>query len=79
MEQSATSQLEDQLDSLSLNEVVIPSALKFQITNIKSIVSTQLTSDNYSTWRSQMLKQFKANGFLSFLDGSNSCTPRLNL
>lgn len=73
MEQSTTSQLHEQLEGLAIQEVVIPSALKFLIANIKTIISTQLTSENYSSWRSQNLKLFHANGFRGFLDGSTSC------
>lgn len=65
MEQSATSQLQEKFEGLAI-QVVISSSLKFLVANIKTIVCTQLTGKNYSTWRSQTLKFFRANGFGGF-------------
>lgn len=64
MDPSETSQLNDNLESLSFDEIMIPSSMKFLIANVKNIVSTELTSDNYATWRYQILKLFRANRFL---------------
>ncbi|PKU86353.1 hypothetical protein MA16_Dca002184 [Dendrobium catenatum] len=38
--------------------------------NIKHVVHSQLTPDNHSTWRAQVIKVFQENGFLGFLDGT---------
>lgn len=46
----------------------ISSTLKFVVSNIKNTVHTQLVADNYSLWRSQIIKIFRANGFEKFLD-----------
>lgn len=71
MDQSETTQMTSDLESLALNEVSIPSSFKFMIANMKHIVNAQLTGENYSTWRSQVLELFCANGFEAFLDGSS--------
>ncbi|KAI0507419.1 hypothetical protein KFK09_013544 [Dendrobium nobile] len=52
----------------SPDDIVIPSSLKFLISNIKTIVPIQLSNDNYATWRSQIWKLFRANNYSSFLD-----------
>ncbi|PKU64016.1 Retrovirus-related Pol polyprotein from transposon TNT 1-94 [Dendrobium catenatum] len=38
--------------------------------NVKTVLSTQLTVDNYPIWKAQILTLFSANGFESYLDGS---------
>ncbi|PKU73010.1 Retrovirus-related Pol polyprotein from transposon TNT 1-94 [Dendrobium catenatum] len=59
-----------------LPTVTIPPQLKFLMSNLKNLVSTVLTSDNYPVWRAQVEKLFTAGGFLGFLDGSFPCpTP----
>ncbi|KAI0519375.1 hypothetical protein KFK09_006821 [Dendrobium nobile] len=50
----------------------IPSSLKFLVSNIKNLVPTQLSTDNYPLWRSQIVKIFRANGFSSFLESPSS-------
>lgn len=70
MNQYETSQMEINFETLALNEVSIPSSLKFVIANMKNIVSVQLTGENYSTSKSQILKLFRGNRFRGFLDGT---------
>ncbi|XP_020681658.2 uncharacterized protein LOC110099005, partial [Dendrobium catenatum] len=53
-------------------ESTIPSALKFVVSNLKTIVSIQLDADNYPVWKAQIAKNFRANGFDRFLDSSFS-------
>ncbi|PKU80787.1 Retrovirus-related Pol polyprotein from transposon TNT 1-94 [Dendrobium catenatum] len=55
---------------MQLEDHFIPSSLKFVVSNLKHIVPTQLVSDNYPLWKSQILKIFKANGFDKFLDST---------
>ncbi|KAI0522698.1 hypothetical protein KFK09_005083 [Dendrobium nobile] len=43
-------------------------SLKFVVSNLKTLVPHQLTSETYPIWRTQILKVFKANGFAKFLD-----------
>lgn len=52
-----------------MSEMVIPAQLKFLMSNIKSVINTQLNPDNYLLWRSQIAKLFTANGFDGFLTG----------
>lgn len=66
MDPSKTSQLNDDLESLIFDEIVIPSSLKFVIAYIK-----------LATWRSQILKFFRANGFSGFLDGSTLAPEKI--
>ncbi|KAI0498184.1 hypothetical protein KFK09_021425 [Dendrobium nobile] len=75
---SATSQIGEHRESENLEEYFIPPTLKFVVSNLKNIVPTQLASDNYPLWRSQILKIFRANGFERFLDSSAS-PPATNL
>ncbi|KAL0918373.1 hypothetical protein M5K25_010377 [Dendrobium thyrsiflorum] len=65
MNESSTSQIRE--FGTSDSRYLIPAALKFVISNIKIIVPTQLSPDNYSIWRSQVLKLLTANGFYDFL------------
>ncbi|PKU87026.1 Retrovirus-related Pol polyprotein from transposon TNT 1-94 [Dendrobium catenatum] len=46
----------------------IPSSLKFVVSNLKNIVNTPLSAENYSLWRSQITKILRANAFEQFLD-----------
>ncbi|KAI0501873.1 hypothetical protein KFK09_016818 [Dendrobium nobile] len=46
---------------------IIPLALKFVISNIKSLVPHSLTPDNFPLWSTQFAKLLKANGFSHFL------------
>ncbi|KAL0915712.1 hypothetical protein M5K25_013164 [Dendrobium thyrsiflorum] len=79
MATSLSSHTEDTTCPLAQEDVVIPSSLKFLISNIKTIVPIQLSNENYSTWRSQILKLFRANNYAAFLDKSTPVPPRLIL
>ncbi|PKU70959.1 Retrovirus-related Pol polyprotein from transposon TNT 1-94 [Dendrobium catenatum] len=68
MAQSSSSQTTNPSTETSTDACSIPAALKFVISNIKNIVNTQLSSENYSIWRSQVTKLLKANGFYNFID-----------
>ncbi|PKU69741.1 Retrovirus-related Pol polyprotein from transposon TNT 1-94 [Dendrobium catenatum] len=69
MENSMTSQMgEHSADAENAGEMIIPSSLKFVMSNLKNIVPTQLSPENYSLWRSQIVKLLRANGFEQFLD-----------
>ncbi|PKU81762.1 Retrovirus-related Pol polyprotein from transposon TNT 1-94 [Dendrobium catenatum] len=61
----------------SSSVTVITPQLKFLISNIKNLVTSSLTADNYPLWRSQVVKIFSANGFMGFLDGSSNSTNQL--
>ncbi|KAI0498499.1 hypothetical protein KFK09_019387 [Dendrobium nobile] len=52
-------------------EPKIPAQLKFLMSNVKSVISTQLSTENHPIWKSQILKLFSANGFEGFLTGTN--------
>ncbi|KAL0906273.1 hypothetical protein M5K25_024751 [Dendrobium thyrsiflorum] len=58
-------------------ETIIPSSFKFLMENIKSIAHIDLTSENYSIWRLQILKLFSANHFAGYLMGDHRCPPKL--
>lgn len=51
-----------------MNEVVVTSQLKSLMNNIKVIINTQLTTNTYPIWKSQMMKLFAANEFDRCLD-----------
>ncbi|KAI0489126.1 hypothetical protein KFK09_028968 [Dendrobium nobile] len=68
MANTAASQIEEHEKSTTQDVLVLSSTLKFVVSNLKSIVQTQLTSENYSIWRSQISKVFCANGFDLFLN-----------
>ncbi|PKU82500.1 hypothetical protein MA16_Dca005505 [Dendrobium catenatum] len=57
------------------NEPVIPASLKFLVTNIKNLLPHPLTTENYPIWRTQILQQFTATGYLSYLTGDNPSPP----
>lgn len=63
MDQFATYHLVEDFELLAIGKDTIFLTLKFLISNIKHIMRTQLTSENYPTWRSQILKIFRANDF----------------
>lgn len=48
----------------------------FLISNIGSLVSGKLGSNNYLLWRSQFLPVLRANGLTGFIDGSNKCPSK---
>ncbi|PKU87215.1 Retrovirus-related Pol polyprotein from transposon TNT 1-94 [Dendrobium catenatum] len=66
----SSSTIQEDTQRTQQEEITIPASLKFVVSNIKSIVSTELNQDNYAVWRSQILKIFSANGFAKFLDSS---------
>ncbi|KAI0527324.1 hypothetical protein KFK09_002923 [Dendrobium nobile] len=77
MASSVTSQTEDRSATMHLEDHLIPSSLKFVVSNLKHIIPTQLISDNYPLWKSHILKIFKANGFEKFLDPTISSPDQL--
>ncbi|KAI0504599.1 hypothetical protein KFK09_015551 [Dendrobium nobile] len=64
--------------SSTMAATVIPPALKFLMTNLKSIVHTHLTIDNYPIWRLQIYQAFTANGFDGYITGSLPCPADTN-
>ncbi|KAI0523253.1 hypothetical protein KFK09_005647 [Dendrobium nobile] len=56
-------------------DLLIPPHLKFLISNIKNLVPTSLTSENYSIWRLQLFQHFSANGLDDHLTGHSVCPP----
>ncbi|KAI0528665.1 hypothetical protein KFK09_001207 [Dendrobium nobile] len=64
----ATSQLGEHLDTMNSEEELIPLSLKFVVVNLKIIVPTQLSTENYPLLRSQIIKLLHTNGFEKFLD-----------
>ncbi|XP_020693857.1 uncharacterized protein LOC110107804 [Dendrobium catenatum] len=59
--------------SSSMAAITIPPSLKFLMSNLKLIVHTQLTIDNYAIWRLHIYKAFAANGFDGYITGSLLC------
>ncbi|KAI0510131.1 hypothetical protein KFK09_010731 [Dendrobium nobile] len=68
----ATSQAANRTTTSSSSTPTLSSSLKFVLSNIKNIVQSPLSPDNYHLWRSQILKICRANGLLPFLDNSLS-------
>lgn len=58
------------------SDSLIPSQLKFCITIVKNIILTPINIKNYSTWKSQLLKLFCANGFKGNLNGLLFAHPK---
>ncbi|PKU86073.1 Retrovirus-related Pol polyprotein from transposon TNT 1-94 [Dendrobium catenatum] len=54
-------------------DLVIPIHLKFLISNIKNLVPTILTIENYSIWKLQIYQHFAANGYDGHLSGIIIC------
>ncbi|PKU64269.1 Retrovirus-related Pol polyprotein from transposon TNT 1-94 [Dendrobium catenatum] len=67
MTDSATSRLQERSTSQTSNEATISANLKFVVSNLRNIVSSPLTPDNFIIWKSQILKTLRANGFLKYL------------
>ncbi|KAI0500179.1 hypothetical protein KFK09_018388 [Dendrobium nobile] len=59
-------------------DFTIPAPLKFLMSNIKQIVTTQLSNDNYAIWKVQTLKLFSANGFDGYLTRAQQQPPPFN-
>ncbi|XP_020689835.1 uncharacterized protein LOC110104890 [Dendrobium catenatum] len=57
------------------SDPIIPVHLKFLISNIKNLVPTILTSENYSIWWLQLHQHFVANGYDGHLSGATICPP----
>ncbi|PKU65522.1 Retrovirus-related Pol polyprotein from transposon TNT 1-94 [Dendrobium catenatum] len=75
MANSASSELNEGMKNMHQEEPTISASLKFVVSNIKNIVSTELNQDNYAVWRSQILKLFRANGFDKFLESFSPSLP----
>lgn len=63
------------LSSSSLTELTIHTPLKFLISNLKNLVPTILTNENYAIWHLQLLQHFSANEFNDHLTGISVCPP----
>ncbi|KAI0511174.1 hypothetical protein KFK09_011799 [Dendrobium nobile] len=50
-------------------ELVLPTTLKFIISNIKNLIPNTLTADNYAMWRTQIFQHLSANGYADHLTG----------
>ncbi|KAI0499623.1 hypothetical protein KFK09_017829 [Dendrobium nobile] len=75
---ASSTQLGSQLGSslsASMEEFIIPSPLKFLMSNIKQIITIQLNNKNYAIWRLQTTKLFFANGFEGFLTSAHLSPP----
>ncbi|KAL0927672.1 hypothetical protein M5K25_001870 [Dendrobium thyrsiflorum] len=59
--------------SASTEDFVIPSPLKFLMSNLKLMVNLQLNNENYAFWSLQIYKLFAANGFEGYLRGHQTC------
>ncbi|KAI0491381.1 hypothetical protein KFK09_025641 [Dendrobium nobile] len=70
MDASATSQPSECTDTVNSDFTGISSSLKFVLGNLKNFVQLPMSTENYSVWRSQILKITRANGFDTFLDPS---------
>ncbi|KAI0519495.1 hypothetical protein KFK09_006944 [Dendrobium nobile] len=57
-------------------EVSIPPQLKFFMSNLKTMVTVQLTTDNHLIWKSQLLKLFTANNYEGYLTGDIPKPPK---
>ncbi|PKU67628.1 Retrovirus-related Pol polyprotein from transposon TNT 1-94 [Dendrobium catenatum] len=55
------------------SDLAIPIHLKFLISNIKNLVPTILTTENYSIWKLQLYQHFAANGYDGHLSGTVLC------
>ncbi|PKU79620.1 Retrovirus-related Pol polyprotein from transposon TNT 1-94 [Dendrobium catenatum] len=57
------------------SDLAIPIHLKFLISNIKNLVPTILTTENYSIWKLKLYQHFAANGYDGHLSGTVLCPP----
>lgn len=55
-----------------MNDVSVPTWLKFFMNNVKGIINNQLTLEIYPLWKLQIMKLFMMNGFDDYLDRSTS-------
>ncbi|KAI0514004.1 hypothetical protein KFK09_010036 [Dendrobium nobile] len=65
--------------SATMEDFTVLTPLKFLMSNLKSIVNVQLTSDNYAIWQLQIFKSFSANGFDGYLTGKTTCPTEQNV
>ncbi|PKU70861.1 Retrovirus-related Pol polyprotein from transposon TNT 1-94 [Dendrobium catenatum] len=72
MASSATSPLT--ASTVSSTDSGIPASLKFVVSNLRTLVPTQLTTDNYALWKNQIVKLLRANGFEHFLESSDKAS-----
>ncbi|KAH0470888.1 hypothetical protein IEQ34_000611 [Dendrobium chrysotoxum] len=70
MDSAASSMSSSSSVPIKMSDTAIPPQLKFLMTNVKAIINTQLTPNNYFIWKSQILKLFTANGLDGYLDGT---------
>ncbi|KAI0530962.1 hypothetical protein KFK09_000511 [Dendrobium nobile] len=71
-ESSTTTSVEGSDSSLTAAGITNPPQLKFFMSNVKTMVIVQLTSENHFLWKSQLLKLFTANNFECHLTGSSA-------
>ncbi|KAI0489219.1 hypothetical protein KFK09_029061 [Dendrobium nobile] len=72
-QESLASLISSSTTTTKLPDLIIPTSLKFLISNIKTLVLLPLSSENYHIWRLQLLQTFMANGFAGFLTGESPC------
>ncbi|PKU63073.1 hypothetical protein MA16_Dca024902 [Dendrobium catenatum] len=60
---------------LLLEDFIVPNPLKFLISNLKNLVPTLLTNENYSIWLLPLHQHFAANGFSGHLTGFTVLPP----
>lgn len=61
--------------AMATAEVTLPPSLVFLVSNFHSFVTIKLDGTNYLLWRIQIENVMRANGYISYLDGSSSCPP----
>ncbi|KAI0495692.1 hypothetical protein KFK09_021995 [Dendrobium nobile] len=64
---ASSSAATDQIPASPVDISPISPALKFVVSNLKTLVPNQLSTDNYPIWRHQILKLLRANDFEHFL------------
>ncbi|PKU60575.1 Retrovirus-related Pol polyprotein from transposon TNT 1-94 [Dendrobium catenatum] len=64
---TASPSVAEQLSSTTTEIAPISPSLKFVVSNLKTLVPNQLSSDNYPIWRHQIIKLLRANDFDNFL------------
>ncbi|XP_020673316.1 uncharacterized protein LOC110092943 [Dendrobium catenatum] len=64
---SASSSTAEQPSSTPVEISPISPSLKFVVSNLKTLISNQISSDNYPIWSHQIIKLLRANDFDQFL------------
>lgn len=64
---ASSSAATEQISASPADVSPISPALKFVVSNLKTLVPNQLSTDNYPIWRHQILKLLRANDFEQFL------------